>query len=177
MTTLILAATNPAVDIAERFGFNKQLFTTHLIGFAVLAFLLHRFAYKPLLEMLDQRRARIAESMANADRMKAELANAQIKAQELLSQAGAQANKVIEEARAAAARITETETQKAVAAAGEIIAKAKQANEAELTRMKAELRKEVGRLVVATSVKVTGKILTLDDQQRLAEDTQRQLAA
>ncbi len=177
MTTFILAASNPATDIAEQFGFNKQLFITHLIGFAVLAFLLHRFAYKPLLEMLDQRRARIAESMANADKMKAELANAQIKAQELLSQAGAQATKVIEEARAAAARITETETQKAVAAAGEIIAKAKQANEAELLRMKAELRKEVGRLVVATSTKVTGKILTLDDQQRLAEDTQRQLAA
>jgi F-type H+-transporting ATPase subunit b len=177
MTPLLLAATNPATEIAERFGFNKQLFTTHLVGFAIVAFLLHRFAYKPLLEMLDQRRARIAEGMANAEKMKAELANAQAKSAELLAQAGTQANRIIEEARAAAAKVAEVETQKALAAAAEIVAKARQANDAELARMKLELRREVGRLVVAASVKVTGKILTLDDQQRLAEDTQRQLAA
>jgi len=46
-----------------------------------------------------------------------------------------------------------------------------------LTRLKAELRQEFGRLVVEASVKVTGKILTLDDQKRLAEETQRQIAA
>ena len=40
-----------------------------------------------------------------------------------------------------------------------------------------ELRNEVGRLVVNTTAKVTGKILTPDDQGRLAEETNRQLAA
>jgi F-type H+-transporting ATPase subunit b len=43
--------------------------------------------------------------------------------------------------------------------------------------MKAELRKEVGRLVVATSAKVTGNILTAEQQSRLAEDTAKQLAS
>jgi len=43
--------------------------------------------------------------------------------------------------------------------------------------LKSELRREVGRLVVDTSSKVTGKILTLDDQKRLAEDANRELAA
>ena len=42
--------------------------------------------------------------------------------------------------------------------------------------MKVELRKEVGRLVVATTAKVTGKVLTADDQNRLAEETSTQLA-
>jgi len=46
-----------------------------------------------------------------------------------------------------------------------------------LARLKAELRKEFGRLVVAASMEVTGKILTLEDQKRLAEETQRQIAA
>jgi len=40
-----------------------------------------------------------------------------------------------------------------------------------------ELRKEIGRLVVETTAKVTGKVLTVDDHQRLAEETNRQLAA
>jgi F-type H+-transporting ATPase subunit b len=84
---------------------------------------------------------------------------------------------MIEEARTSAAKVLEVETQKAIAAAADIIAKARQANEAELVRMKAELRKEVGRLVVATSAKVTGNILTAEQQSRLAEDTNKQLAA
>ena len=67
--------------------------------------------------------------------------------------------------------------QKAIATANEIVAKARQASEAELVRMKAELRKEVGRLVVATSAKVTGNILTPEQQNRLAEDTAKQLAS
>lgn len=166
-----------ARSTGEQFGFNTSLFISQVISFCVVAFLLHTFAYKPILKVLEERRQRIAEGLANADRIKQELAQAQAKAQELLAQAGAQANKIIEEARNAAARVAEQETQKAVAAAQDIVNKARQANETELARMKTELRREVGRLVVATTAKVTGKILTTEDQQRLAEETNRQLAA
>jgi F-type H+-transporting ATPase subunit b len=55
--------------------------------------------------------------------------------------------------------------------------KARQATEAEHARMLADLRREVGRLVVETTAKVTGKVLTSDDQKRLAEETNRELAA
>ena len=166
-----------AKSTGEQFGFNTQLFISQCISFCAVAFLLHRFAYKPILSVLEERRQKIAEGLANAEKIKAELASAQAKAQEILTQAGAQGNKMIEEARQSAAKVLEQETQKAVATAGDIIAKAKQASEAELVRMKAELRKEVGRLVVATSAKVTGGILTADQQGRLAEETNKQLAA
>jgi F-type H+-transporting ATPase subunit b len=43
--------------------------------------------------------------------------------------------------------------------------------------MLAELKREVGRLVVETTSAVTGKVLTVEDQRRLAEETERQLAA
>jgi F-type H+-transporting ATPase subunit b len=127
--------------------------------------------------MLEERRRLIAEGLANADKTKAELANAQAKSQELLNQAGLQANKIIEEARAASAKISEVERQKAVADAADILAKARQAGDAELVRLKGELRKEFGKLVVAASAKVSGKILSFEDQQRLAEETNKQLAA
>ncbi len=166
-----------AQKTGEQFGFQKQLFISQVISFAIVCFLLHRFAYKPILQVLEERRNKIAESLANAEQIKKELASAQAKAQEILTQASTQATKAIEDARAAAAKVQEVETQKAIAAAGEIIAKARQASEAELVRMKAELRQEVGRLVVATSAKVTGGVLTAEQQTRLAEDTNRQLAA
>ena len=166
-----------AQQIAETFGWNPSLFISQVISFCLVAFLLYRFAYKPIQTVLEERRQKIAESLANAERIKQELATAQAKAQELLTQASVQANKTIEEARAAAAAISAQESQKAVATAADIIAKARQANEAELARMKAELRKEVGRLVVSTSAKVTGGILTADQQGRLAEETNKQLSA
>lgn len=166
-----------AKSTGEVFGFQKQLFLSQVISFCVIAFVLHRFAYKPILNVLEERRQRIAEGLANADKIKVDLANAQAKAQEIITQAGAQANKIIEEARAAGSREVEKASQQAIATAGQIIAKAKEANEAELVRMKAELRREVARLVVQTSGRVTGGILTADQQNRLAEDAAKQLAA
>ena len=166
-----------AKNTGEQFGFQKQLFISQVISFAVVCFLLHRFAYKPILKVLEERRQKIAEGLANADKIKIELASAQAKAQEILTHAGAQGNKMIEEARTSAAKVLEVESQKAIATANDIIAKARQASEAELVRMKAELRKEVGRLVVSTSARVTGNILTAEQQSRLAEDTNKQLAA
>jgi F-type H+-transporting ATPase subunit b len=167
---------NIAADTAKQFGVNLPMFFSQCASFAIVAFLLHRFAYKPVLKVLEERREKIAEGLANAEQIKKDLANAQGKAQEILSQANAQGNKLIEEARISAAKVLEQESQKAIATANEIITKARQANEAELARMKTELRREVGRLVVVTTAKVTGKVLTPEDQQRLAEETNQQLA-
>ena len=176
---LILAAAteNPIQEISRTFGFNTHHFISQVISFLLVAGLLYKFAYKRILDVLEERRKTIAEGLANAEKIKQELANAQAKAQEILTQANAQGNKLIEEARQSAARVSETETQKAITTANEIIAKARLASEAELVRMKAELRREIGRLVVATSAKVSGKILSPEDQQRLADETNRQLAA
>ena len=73
--------------------------------------------------------------------------------------------------------LTKVAVRAAIAAAQAIVDKARQATEAEHARMLAELRHEVGRLVVEATAKVTGKVLTLADQQRLAEETNRELAA
>jgi F-type H+-transporting ATPase subunit b len=92
-------------------------------------------------------------------------------------QANAEATRLIEEARAAAARVQEQETKKAIAAAEQIILKAREAAAQDHARMLADLKHEVGRLVVQTTAAVTGKILTPEDQRRLSEDAVRQLAA
>ncbi len=166
-----------AHDTAARFGVDLPHFISQCICFAIVAFLLHRYAYKPILTVLDERKRRIKESLDQAEKIKQELANTQAKTREMMVQAGQETARMIEEARAAAVKVQEQETQKAVAAAQAIVDKARQATEAEHVRMLAELRREVGRLVVATTTKVTGKVLTLDDQKRLVEETNRELAA
>ncbi len=166
-----------AKSTGEQFGFDWRYFIAQIVSFGIVALLLHRFAYKPVLKVLEDRKQRIAESLANAEKIKHELANAQTKTQEIMVQAGQQATKMIEEARAAAAKVQEQETQKAIAAAQAIVEKARQATQAEHAKMLTDLRREVGRLVVETTAKVTGKVLTLEDQQRLAEETNKELAA
>jgi len=166
-----------AHDTAVRFGVDWTHFGAQCIAFLIVALLLHRYAYKPILTVLAERQQRIKQSLDDAEKIKQELANAESKAKEIMVQAGQEASKMIEEARAAAIKVQEQETQKAVAAAQAIVDKARQATEAEHARMLGELRREVGRLVVATTAKVTGKVLTLDDQKRLADETNRELAA
>ena len=164
-------------DTAKTFGVDWPHLISQIISFGIVCILLYKFAYQRVLAMLEERRERIAEGLKNAEKSKAELARAETQRQEILSQANTQANKLIEEARAAAAKVQERETQKAIAAAEQIIVKAREAAAQDHARMLADLRKEVGRLVIQTTATVTGKILTPDDQRRLAEETARQVAA
>jgi len=164
-------------EIARTFGVDWAHLIAQIISFGIVCLLLHRYAYRPVLAMLEARRQEIAEGLANAEKIKAELARTEAQRQEVMTQANGQAMKLIEEARAAAARVQDQETQKAIAAAKDIVDKARQATEAEHGRMLAELRREVGRLVVQTTAAVTGKVLTPDDQRRLAEETTKALAA
>lgn len=158
-------------------GIQWKVLLAQTISFSLVLFVLWRFAYRPVFALLEARRAKIADSMDNADKIKAELAKTEADRQKVLAEAGDQANKLIDEARAAAARVRTDETQKAVAAAEQIIAKAREAAAQDHDRMLAELKREVGRLVVQTTSTVTGKVLTPEDQRRLAEETEKQLSA
>ena len=166
-----------ATTTAETFGLDCPHFIAQVISFSLVAFLLIKFAYKPILTVLAERRQRIADGLANADKIKQELARTEAMQREVLDKANVQANKLIEEARAAAARVQEQETQKAIVQAEQIVTKAREAAALERQRMLIDLKREVVTLVVQTTSAVAGKVLTADDQQRLAEETRRQLAA
>lgn len=164
-------------NITRTFGVDWSHLIAQIISFSIVCALLYRFAYRPVLKMLDERRQEIAQGLANSEKIKAELARTETLRHEVIVQANAQATQLIEEARAAAARLQEQETQKAAAAAEQIISKSREAAVQDYNRMLAELKREVGRLVVQTTAAVTGKVLTSEDQRRLSEETAKRLAA
>jgi len=164
-------------ETLQTLGIQWPKLIAQTINFAIVLFVLWKWAYQPVLRMLELRRQKIAESMAQAERIRAELEATERQRREILAQAQTQAQKLIEEARQAAARLQAEETQKAVAAAEQILAKAREAAELDRARMLDELRREVGRLVVQTTAAVTGKILTPEDQRRILEEATRQVAA
>lgn len=163
-------------QIASTFGVDWPHLLAQVVSFSIVCILLHRFAYKPILKMLEQRRQQIAQGLADTERIKAELAQAEVKGHEIVLQANAQATTLIEEAHKAAARVQQQETQKAIAAAEQVLIKAREAAAQERARMLAELKQEVGQLVVLTATNVVGKILTNEDQRRMAEETVDRLA-
>jgi len=163
--------------LAATFGVDWPHLGAQIISFGIVCALLYRLAYKPVLAMLEARRQQIAQGLANTEKINAALAAIDADRKNALAEAREQANKVIADARETAKRLQERETQRAVAAAEQIVLKARDAAAQEHARMMSELRGEVGRLVVQTTAAVTGKVLTTDDQRRLAEETARQLQA
>ena len=163
-------------DTAETFGWNPWLFLSQVISFLIVALLLRRFAYKPILAVLEERRRRIEEGQLNAEKIKKQLADAEARYAEILAKANAEAQKMIDEARESGAHLAERKQQEAIAAAEQIIAKAREASAIEHDRTMESLKHELGRLVVDTTAKVTGKVLTSEDQRRLQEEALRQLA-
>jgi len=179
MSSALLAAssfTDTARDLAETFGWNWQLFLSQVVSFTIVALLLRRFAYKPILGILEERRRRIEEGLLNAEKIKQELAEAEKRYAEILAKANAQAQKMIDEARESSAHLSERKQHEAVTAAEQIMAKAREAAALEREHTMTQLKHELGRLVVETTAKVTGKVLTPEDQKRLQEEAARQVA-
>ncbi len=87
MNLIIAASSGGVTDIlretAETFGWNWKLFLSQVISFCIVAFLLQRFAYKPILALLEERRRKIEEGQLNAEKIKKELAEAEKRYQEI----------------------------------------------------------------------------------------------
>ena len=62
------------LDFFHRFGIDWWRFGTTTVNFLIVMWVLYRFAYKPILQMLEERKKRIAESLAQAEQIKQELA-------------------------------------------------------------------------------------------------------
>jgi F-type H+-transporting ATPase subunit b len=168
-------AEGQAESIAATFGVNWPHLLAQIVSFGIVCAVLYKLAYRPILEILEARRQQIASGLANADKIKAELTRIESERQDVLTKAGAEGKALIEDARAAAARVQAEETRKAVAAAEQVLVRAREAAATERAQMLADARREIGRLVVQTTAAVTGKVLTADDHRRLADETARQL--
>ncbi len=164
-------------EIFDTFGLEWPKFLAQLILFIIVYFVLKKFAFGPIIAMLEERRKKIEEGQLNAQKIKQQLAEAEERHSEILKKANAEAQAMIDKARESAGLVADRKMQEAVVSAEQIIAKAREASALEYERSMDQLKRELGHLVVETTAKVTGKILTADDQKRLQEEAARQLAS
>lgn len=164
-------------SIFKTFGVEWPLFIAQLIVFGIVFFILKKFAFGPIIATLEERRKKIAQAMADAEQVKTDAAAAQAKRQQILDEANAQAQKMIAEAKTSADAVRARLEAEATTEAERIVARAKEASALEADRMKSEFQREAGRLIVLAAQKVTGKILTPEDQRRLNDEAARQAMA
>jgi F-type H+-transporting ATPase subunit b len=185
MLPLLLAVTETAHHAAaaaepsmvQKFGIEWHYIVWQIASFLILFGVLYKFAIKPTIATMDERNAKIASGLKNAEETQARLAAAAAESAALIKAAQLEAQKVVDEARKIAKDFADKQQAEATARAADTLAKAQQAIELEHKKMLNEARSEIARLVVKTTEQVLAKKLTDTDRAAYNEAATRELTA
>jgi F-type H+-transporting ATPase subunit b len=147
------------------------LYIWTIVTFLVLAALLRKFAWRPLLEALDRRQDAIRTSLDEAKTARQELARLNDESARVLAAARAEADAIISRTRADAARAGEEMKQKARADAENIVRNAEREIALETSRALQKVRDEAVDLSVAIASKIIQRNLSKEDNERLIAET------
>lgn len=162
--------------ILETFGLEWPKFISQVIIVLIVYFILSKYAFGPVLAMLEARRQRIVDGETNLKKVEEDMAKAEERVQAMLDEANKDAERLISEARESAESVRTAKTQEAVKEAQQIIEKAREASRLEHESTMNELKRDFGRLVIDATSKVTGKVLDDGDQKRINDETAGQVA-
>ena len=140
------------------------------LAFGLLIFLLSRFAYGPIVKMLDERRNRIQESMDQAEQIKRDNAEAAKRAEAIIAQAQAETREMLGQAQQMSQRTIAAAQTEAREQREKLLVEARAQIEADTRRAKEELQHEVARLALLAAGRVIGKTLTGSDHERLVDE-------
>ena len=169
-------ALSSVTRITSQLGIEWPLLVAQALCFSIVAIILWKFAFKPVMATIDERQRRIESGLKYAEEMKAKLAQAQQDAAALLKQARQDGAKVVDEARQAAKEFLDRQQKEAMERANDMIAKAQQAIELEHRKMLDESRVEIARLVVTTTQRVLARELSEAERTRYNEAAAREIA-
>lgn len=176
--TLIAAATvNEEAGLAGQFGIDVKMIAVQAVNFVLVAFLLWRFAFKPVLATMDERQQKISDGLRFAEEAKRELVETESKQAEVLREANTKAQEILQSARDSAIAFEDKMKAETAAQIEDMRRRADEANELERQRMISEVRQEIARLVVLTSGKVLQRELSDADRERLSRTAAEEIAA
>jgi F-type H+-transporting ATPase subunit b len=141
------------------------LFVWNLIGFLILFFILKKTAWKPILKSLNDREQGIADSLATAERVKAEMVQLKGENEALLAKAREERAQMLKEARDTRDKIVSEAKEQAKIEAGKIITDAQAAIEQQKMAALTEVKNQVGNLVVEVAEKILRRELADKSQQ------------
>ncbi len=135
------------------------------LAFLILLFLLGKFAWKPIMKAITEREAGISESLALADRVKAEMALMQNETEALMAKAREERAVILKEAKDTKDKIINEAKEQAKVEANKIMVDAQQAINNQKMAALTEVKNAVGKLVVEVSEKVLRRELANKPEQ------------
>ena len=163
--------------IVNDFGINVPSIVAQILSFTIVAFILYKYGFKPVLSTIDERNKKISDGLKHAEETQARLAAAQQESAAIIKAAQLEAQKAIEEARKSAKEFGDKQQADAIQRATDLLAKAQQSIELEHKKMLDQARGEIARLVVTTTERVLTKKLSDADRASYNEAASKELAS
>lgn len=141
-------------EIIKVFGINWKLLAIQAVNFGLLLILLHRFLYKPLLKVIEERQMHIKRGVENATLAEQKMIEVEERKKEILAQATETAEVAMRKAETRATTEAERIKKEAEARADEIIMRGVARGEEEALRLKEEGKEEIARIAILTAEKI-----------------------
>lgn len=157
----------------EKLGINYSLLVAQMFNVIFLVWMLSKFLFTPILNLLQERTKRIEESLREADKVREQMALQRKENEAEQTKARQEAAAVMAQAQERA-RVQETEiVNQARHEAERIKAEARANAETELDRMAGEFKNQAATLVTETAAKVLGAELKGNHKQLIDESLSR----
>ena len=157
------------MELLGNLGINGKLFIAQLINFAILFFVLKKFAFKPLLKVLDERKNKIEKGLKDAEKAGEKLEKISAKEKKVLDKANKKATKILLEAEEKAENNRAEAVKKTEAEIEELMKKAERKIQEKKEQMLQDLKKDVAGLVVQATEKVLDEKIDGDKDRELIE--------
>ncbi|MBC8215885.1 MAG: F0F1 ATP synthase subunit B [Candidatus Marinimicrobia bacterium] len=151
------------------------LFIWTILTFLVLLFMLRKFAWKPLLSMLEKREEMIRKSLDDAEQAKLELEQLSQESQEIVDKARTEAQNIVSDGKSTAEKVKEDILRTARDKADMIVEDAKKQIKSEKDKAIGEIKSEVVDLSLQIANKLIGKNITKSDNQTLIEKSMKEI--
>ena len=156
--------------------FSLGLFFWQSLIFMGLLFMLRKFAWKPILDAVNDRENSIKDALASAEAARGEMKNLQSDNQRILKEARAEKESLLKEARTTRSELINNAKEEAQEEAQKILSQAQDAIQSEKRAAVKELKEQVGSIAMEIAEKVLQKELENKDRQlelvdQLLQDT------
>lgn len=157
------------MELIHKLGIDWKLLIAQIINFAVLLFVLYRFAYKPILELLDKRSKTIEKGIHDAKAAEERLQAIEKTRQEKMAETARACGKLFEEAKSQAEAVKKDIVATANSQSEDLLRRARLQIEEEKVKMVQEVKAEVAAFIVNATGKILEREFSAADQKRFAD--------
>ena len=158
-------------ELVKTFHIELNLLAAQMVNFIIVLLVLYKFAYKPILKMLNDRTNKIEKGLKDSEAAAKKLEDVAGEEKEILAIAKKEAQEIIRKSEETAKKNQDTMLSRTKDESEKILASAKKKIEQEKEKMMAEIKSEVADLVVVATGKILGEKIDSEKDKKIIENS------